>query len=41
MIEVRGLTKHYADLRRGKLVALPMKIEETCAAPCRVLFVEE
>ena len=22
MIEVRGLTKHYADLRRGKLVAL-------------------
>lgn len=26
---------------RGKLVALPMKIEETCAAPCRVLFIEE
>lgn len=26
---------------RGKLVALPMKIEETCAAPTRVLFVEE
>ena len=22
MIHVRGLTKHYADLRRGKLVAL-------------------
>lgn len=26
---------------RGKLVVLPMKIEETCAAPARVLFVEE
>lgn len=26
---------------RGKLVALPVKIEETCAAPCRVLFIEE
>ena len=26
---------------RGKMVALPMKIAETCAAPCRVLFVEE
>ncbi len=26
---------------RGKLVALPLKIEETCAAPCRVLFIEE
>lgn len=26
---------------RGKLVALPMKIEETCAAPARVLFIEE
>lgn len=26
---------------RGKLVALPMKIEETCAAPTRVLFIEE
>jgi len=26
---------------RGKLVALPMRIEETCAAPCRVVFVED
>ncbi|MCE5240401.1 cyclase family protein [bacterium] len=26
---------------RGKLVALPMKLDETCAAPCRVLFIEE
>ena len=26
---------------RGKLVALPMKIEETCAAPARVLFIED
>jgi arylformamidase len=26
---------------RGKVVALPMKIAETCAAPCRVLFIEE
>lgn len=25
----------------GHLVALPMKIEETCAAPARVLLVEE
>ena len=26
---------------RAKLVALPLKIEETCAAPCRVLIVED
>lgn len=26
---------------RGKMVALPAKIEETCAAPARVLFIEE
>lgn len=25
---------------RGHLVALPMKVEETCAAPCRTLFIE-
>ncbi len=26
---------------RGRMVALPLKITETCAAPCRVLFIEE
>jgi arylformamidase len=26
---------------RGKLVALPLKIDETCATPCRALFIEE
>lgn len=26
---------------RGHIVALPMKVEETCAAPCRVLFIED
>jgi len=29
------------EASRGKLVALPMKLDETCAAPCRVLFIEE
>ena len=26
---------------RVKLVALPVKIAETCATPCRVLIIEE
>lgn len=33
---------HCAEIQagRGHLVALPMKVEETCAAPCRTLFIE-
>jgi kynurenine formamidase len=28
------------NVQRGHIVALPMKVEEACAAPCRTLFIE-
>ncbi len=36
---VMNLAQIQAD--RGHIVALPMKVEQACAAPCRTLFIED